>query len=151
MTDDRRFPFEYAIIRVVPSLERGERINAGVIVHSRPARFLGCRTQLDRARLAAIAPGTDPADVEAHLSAIDRIAEGDPDAGPIAHLSAPERFHWLVSPASTIVQPSRIHTGLTADPARMLEHLFRALVLPVGSTLEAGAAGRQDVERREDR
>jgi hypothetical protein len=132
MPDDR-FPFEYSIVRVVPSLERGERINAGVIVHSRPARYLGCRTSLDRARLAAISPGTNAEDVDAHLLAMERIARGDPAGGPIAALSAPERFHWLVSPASTIVQPSRIHTGLTADPDRMLEHLFRSLVLPVGS------------------
>ena len=81
------------------------------------------------ARLRALAPDCDPGDVRPHLEAVERIAAGDPSAGPIAGLSAPERFHWLVSPSSTIVQPSAVHTGLTDDPAATLEHLFRTLVL----------------------
>ena len=76
----------------------------------------------------AMAPDCDPEIVRAHLAAIERIAAGDPDAGPIAALTAPERFHWLVSPSSTIIGPSEVHTGLTADPAATLEHLFRTLV-----------------------
>jgi hypothetical protein len=128
MTDPGRVPFEYALIRVVPRVERGERFNAGVIVFSRTRRFLGARTWLDGAVLGALAPGCAPDEVRIHLDAVERIARGDPEAGPIAALSAPERFHWLVSPTSTMVQPSEVHTGLTDDPAATLEHLFERLV-----------------------
>jgi DUF3037 family protein len=124
----RRKPFEYAIVRVVPRIERGERFNAGIVLHSRPLRFLAALVELDPAVLLALAPGCDPAEVLAHLEAIPRIAAGEPDAGPIAALERAERFHWLVAPASTIVQPSAVHTGLTDDPAGTLEHLFRTLV-----------------------
>lgn len=123
-----RSPFEYAVLRVVPDLERGETLNAGVILMSRPRRFLGARIALDERKLASLAPDCDVAAVRAHLDAIDRIARGDAAAGPIARLSFPERFHWLVSPASTIVQPSDVHTGLTDDPAVELERLFSRLV-----------------------
>lgn len=128
-----RRPFEYALIRVVPRVERGECFNAGVIVHSRPHRFLAARVHLDRDVLRALARDTDPDAVQAHLDAAREIAAGDPAAGPIARLSAPERFHWLVAPHSTIVQTSEVHTGLTDDPDRELEHLFRWLVLERGS------------------
>ena len=124
-----RDPFEYAIVRLVPRVERGESMNAGIVLLSRRRRFLGARTSLSVARLRALAPDCDPGDVRPHLEAVERIAAGDPSAGPIAGLSAPERFHWLVSPSSTIVQPSPVHTGLTDDPAATLEHLFRTLVL----------------------
>lgn len=123
-----RSPFEYAIVRVIPRVERGEAFNAGIVLMCRPRRFLGARTRLDERVLAALAPDCDPEWVRAHLAAIERIAAGDPDAGPIARLSAPERFHWLVSPASTIIAPSPVHTGLTADPAATLDHLFHTLV-----------------------
>jgi hypothetical protein len=123
-----RSQFQYAVVRVVPRVERGERFNAGVVLLCRPKRYLAARTRLDEARLAALAPGTDPASVQAHLDAIDRIAAGEPDAGPIAALGQPERFHWLVSPSSTIIQPSEIHTGLCVDPAAELEELFAGLV-----------------------
>jgi hypothetical protein len=124
-----RSPFEYAVIRVVPRVERGEAINAGIVLMCRARRFLGARAGLDEGLLVAMAPDCDPEIVRAHLSAVERIAAGDAGAGPIAALSAPERFHWLVSPSSTIIQPSEVHTGLTADPAGTLEHLFRTLVL----------------------
>ncbi len=94
----------------------------------RPRRFLGARAELDESVLVAMAPDCDPEIVREHLAAIEAIAAGDPDAGPIAALSAPERFHWLVSPSSTIIGASEVHTGLTADPAATLEHLFRTLV-----------------------
>jgi hypothetical protein len=123
-----RSPFEYAIVRVVPRVERGEALNAGIVLMSRARRFLGARAELDEGLLAAMWPDCDPEIVRDHLAAIVGIAEGDPAAGPIAVLSAPERFHWLVSPSSTIIQPSPVHTGLTADPAATLEHLFRTLV-----------------------
>ena len=125
----RRSPFEYALVRVVPRVERGERFNAGVIVYSRPRRYLAARTHLDEAVLGAIAPGCDPADVRPHLAAIEQIASGEPTGGPMALLSLPERFHWLVSPSSTIVQPSEVHTGITSDPAATLDHLFATLVV----------------------
>jgi hypothetical protein len=129
----RRSPFAYAVVRVVPHVERGEFVNAGVIVGCRPRRFLAARVALDTARLRAIAPDCDEEEIRRHLDAIPRVAAGDPTAGPIAALSQPERFHWLVSPVSTVVQPSDVHTGMTADPAATLEHLFRTLVLPPGA------------------
>ena len=128
MAERRRSPFEYALVRVVPRVERGERFNAGVIVFSRPRRFLGALTELDERVLKAIAPGCDPAEVRTHLVTIERIAAGDAAGGPIAGLTLGERFHWLVSPTSTMVQPSEVHTGLTADPVRTLHHLFDTLV-----------------------
>jgi hypothetical protein len=125
---DARSPFEYAIVRVVPRVERGEAFNAGIVMLSRPMRFLGARAELDEPVLTALAPDCDPEIVRDHLELVVRIAEGNPAAGPIAALSAPERFHWLVSPSSTIIQPSPVHTGLTADPEATLDHLFRTLV-----------------------
>ncbi len=128
MPDDPRNPFAYVILRAVPRIERGECINVGIVLFSRPLRFLGARVWLDRTRLAAIAPECEPYEIEAQLEAIVRVAEGVHDAGPIARLSKAERFHWLSSPTSTVVQRSEIHTGLTADPAATLEHLFLRLV-----------------------
>lgn len=123
-----RKPFEYAIVRVVPRVERGEALNAGIVLMCRPKRFLGARTELDETLLVAMRPDCDPEIVRAHLAAIEAVAAGAPDAGPIAALPVPERFHWLVSPSSTVIQPSDVHTGLTADPAATLDHLFRTLV-----------------------
>jgi Protein of unknown function (DUF3037) len=120
--------FQYAVVRVVPRVERGEQLNVGVIVLCRPRRFLGARMQLDVVRLAAVAPDLDPATLRPHLEAIERIAAGDPTAGPIARLDLAERFHWLVSPSSTIIQPSEVHTGLCDDPAAELDHLVATLV-----------------------
>ena len=128
MPDVPRSPYQYAIVRLVPRVERGECVNVGVILLCRPLRYVGARTELDTARLAAVAPGLDPSTVRPHLDAIEAIAAGDPAGGPIAALGAAERFHWLVAPSSTIIQPSPVHTGLTADPAATLEHLFRTLV-----------------------
>ncbi len=123
-----RVPFAYAIVRVVPRVERGEFLNAGIVLLCRPRRFLGARVAFDEARLRALDPTCDGQAVFAHLALIERIAAGDPSAGPIARLSKPERFHWLVSPTSTIIQVSDAHPGLTADPAATLAHLFRTLV-----------------------
>jgi hypothetical protein len=121
-------PFQYAMVRVVPDVERGECLNAGVIVFCRPRRFLAARVALDETRLRALDPDVDLEAVRAHLSAVERIAAGDPSAGPIAALPASERFHWLVAPASTIIQPSPVHTGLTENPEGELERLLRRLV-----------------------
>jgi hypothetical protein len=121
-------PFQYAIIRVVPRVERGECMNAGVVLLCRSRRFLAARVELHLARLEALAPGIDPATIEEHLAAIERVAAGDPEAGPIAQLGQGERFHWLVAPSSTVIQPSDVHTGLTEDPVAELNHLFERLV-----------------------
>jgi len=121
-------PFQYAIVRVVPRVERGECVNAGVVLFCRPRRFLAARVALDVARLRAIAPDVDLDGVRGHLGAVERIAAGDPGAGPIAALAASERFHWRVAPSSTIIQCSPVHTGLSDDPAAELEHLVAQLV-----------------------
>ena len=123
-----RSPFQYAIVRVLPRVERGECLNVGVILLCRPRRYLGARIVLDERRLAGFAPDLDPATIRPHLDAIERIAGGDPAAGPIAQLEPAERFHWLVSPSSTIIQPSEVHTGLCEDPAAELDHLVATLV-----------------------
>lgn len=123
-----RHPFEYAIVRVVPRVERGEALNAGIVLMCRPLRFLGARVHLDETVLAALAPDCDPEIVREHLAAVEAVAAGEPGAGPIAALTQPERFHWLVAPSSTIIQPSPVHTGLTADAAATLDHLLRTLV-----------------------
>ena len=121
-------PFQYAIVRVVPRVERGECLNAGVVLFCRPRRFLGARVALDEARLRALAPDADVDAVRGHLEAFRRIAAGEPDAGPIAALPASERFHWLVAPASTIIQCSPVHTGLSDDPEAELDRLVARLV-----------------------
>jgi hypothetical protein len=123
-----RDDFQYAIVRVVPRVERGERLNAGVVLFCRRRGFLAARTRLDEHALAALAPGCEAAEVRSHLEMIERVAAGDPAGGPIAGLEPSERFHWLTAPASTVVQPSRVHTGLTDDPAAELDHLFEQLV-----------------------
>lgn len=124
----RRSPFAYSIVRVVPRVERGECVNAGIVLYCRPRRFLAARIGLDEARLRALAPDVDVEGVRAHLAVVAAIAAGDQTAGPIAGLTQAERFHWLTSPGSTIVQPSAVHPGLTGDPAATLAHLFATLV-----------------------
>jgi hypothetical protein len=121
-------PFQYAILRVVPHVERGECLNAGVVLFCRARRFLEARIALDEARVRAVAPAADLATVRGHLDALCRIAAGDPAAGPMAALPASERFHWLVAPSSTVIQSSPVHTGLTEDPAEELERLVARLV-----------------------
>jgi hypothetical protein len=121
-------PFSYAVYRVVPRVERGERLNVGVVVFCRPLEYLAARTELDVERLIALWPELDPETVRPHLRAIERIAAGDPEAGEIARLDETARFHWLVSPSSTIIQPSAVHTGLCDDPASQLARLFETLV-----------------------
>jgi hypothetical protein len=121
-------PFQYAIIRVVPRIERGESFNAGVVLFCRPRRYLAARTHLDDRRLAALAPGVDAATLRPHLEAMELIAAGDERAGPVAALPAHERFHWLVAPSSTVVQPSEVHTGLTDNPSAELDRLVALLV-----------------------
>jgi hypothetical protein len=126
-----RRPFSYAILRVVPRVERGECFNAGVVLFCRQLGFLGVRVGLDERRLTALAPDASADDVRAHLDALVRVAAGDPDGEAIAALPASERFGWLVAPSSTIIQPSAVHTGLSDDPQATLDALFAELVEPV--------------------
>lgn len=124
-------PFEYAVLRVVPRVERGEAVNVGVVVFCRTRSYLGARVQLggrQRAALAALVPDVDVDAIRAHLDELVRIVDGDPDAGPIAALDAPERFRWVTSPSSTMIQPSEVHGGVTESPERSLEDLFERLV-----------------------
>ena len=121
-------PFAYAILRVVPRVERGERINVGVVVFCRQRDFLDLRARIDEARLAALAPDLDVAAVRASLEAIRAVVCGEPAGGALAALPDSDRFGWVVAPASTIIQPSQVHTGLTSDPAATLERLFDTLV-----------------------
>ena len=121
-------PFQYAMLRVVPRVERGEAFNAGVVVFCRPRRFLGARAELDDALLAALAPGCDAAEVQAQLETLVAVAEGRAEGGRVAAMPQSERFHWLTAPSSTIVQPSAVHTGLTDDPEGELGRLFDQLV-----------------------
>lgn len=122
-------PFSYAVLRVVPCLERGERLNVGLALFCRQHDFLELETSLDRKRLAAIAPDLDPEPVESRLAVIRRVIEGDEAAGALAELEPSERFGWLTAPSSTIIQSSEVHTGLTAGPAAELKRLFESLVL----------------------
>jgi Protein of unknown function (DUF3037) len=148
--DADQVPFSYVILRAVPSVERGERINVGVVLFCRQRRFLGVRWEVDPARLAALRPQLDgvaadgvaadgvtadrtaadgvAAGIEAHLRALARVAAGDPCGGPVAALDQSDRFGWLAAPSSTIVQPSRVHTGLCEDPDATLASLFERLV-----------------------
>ena len=120
--------FQYALLRVVPRVDRGERINAGVVLFCRASDFLAARIDLDERVLAVLAPGLDRAAVRAHLDALARVAAGDPAAGAVARLAPSERFHWLVAPSSTVIQPSEVHTGTAPDPQAELDRLMRALV-----------------------
>ncbi len=131
MPEPTRSPFSYAILRVVPRIERGERFNVGVVVFCRQRDFLGLRTYLDPVRLRALAPEVDAAQIEAQLVALTHAAAADPRAGAIAALPASERFGWLVAPSSTMIQPSEVHTGLCEDPEATLDALFAELVSPV--------------------
>lgn len=115
--------FDYAILRVVPRVEREEFINAGVVVFCLEKRYLDARILLNEDRLRALWPEADVDLVRQHLEAIPRICMGDPAAGPIAKLSQRERFHWLTSPRSTIIQPSPVHTGVCENTEGVLDRL----------------------------
>ena len=123
-----RTPFQYAVVRVVPRVERGEMLNAGVVLFCRGRRFLAARTELDERALAALSGDCDAEEVRSQLRTLEAVAAGEPAGGAVAGLPQSERFHWLTAPASTIVQCSPVHTGLTADPQAELDRLFDALV-----------------------
>lgn len=121
--------FEYAVIRIVPKVEREEFINVGVILYCKQLKFLQAMITLNEARLCAIAGEIDIAEVMAHLQAFERIAQGSPDAGPIACLDPAQRFRWLTATRSTILQASKVHPGFCTNPQETLEKLHALLVL----------------------
>ncbi|CAL9324475.1 DUF3037 domain-containing protein [Streptomyces olindensis] len=120
--------YEYAVLRVVPRVERGECINAGVLLYCRAEAYVGARTHLDETRLLALDPQADVAGVRAALGAVERLCAGGTAAGQAAADDPGRRFRWLVAPRSTIVQPGPVHTGLTRDPAAETERLLDLLV-----------------------
>ncbi|MEU0684481.1 DUF3037 domain-containing protein [Streptomyces albogriseolus] len=120
--------YEYALLHVVPRVERGERINAGVLVYCRPLSYVGARTHLDEARLLALDPAADVPGVRAALRAVEGVCAGGDAAGQAAADDPGRRFRWLIAPRSTIVQPGPVHTGLTADPGAETERLLDLLV-----------------------
>lgn len=119
--------FDFATIRVVPRVEREEFVNAGVIVFCLECNFLKARVELDERRLRVLWPDLDVDTVREHLGAIPLVCAGDA-AGPIGKLSIRERFHWLVSPRSTVIQVSAVHTGICDEPSGVLEELFRKVM-----------------------
>ncbi len=121
--------FDYAVIRIVPRVERAEFINAGVIVFARTLRYLDARAHLDLERLRTLFPEADIAEIERHLLLIPKICAGGVGAGPIGELPQHERWHWLVAPRSTVIQTSEVHSGICTDPAKELEHLMKSFVL----------------------
>jgi len=128
----KRYPFDYAIVRVVPRVDRGEFLNAGVILFSSTAAFLGARVGCDHHRLRALAPDIDIALVDSYLDTIPKVCAGGPEAGSIGALAQRARFHWLVAPRSTIIQPSPVHSGVSHHLEGVLESLFDKLVRPPG-------------------
>ena len=121
--------YDYAIIRVVPRVERGEQLNVGIVLSCVDSEFLEMRIHLDESRLRAIAPDVDLDGIKAALATLEAVCKGGPEAGPVGELPARGRFRWMVSPRSTVVQPSSVHTGRTEDPAAALRHLFESMVL----------------------
>lgn len=124
--------YDYAIVRVVPRVERQEFINIGVIVSCPEKDFLAARIEFDEVRLKAFDPTVDLDAVRRHADSIVRICQGGPDAGPIGKLTQRERFHWLVAPRSTIIQMSPAHSGQCDEPTKVLEHLLDKMVRVVG-------------------
>ncbi|WP_329193382.1 MULTISPECIES: DUF3037 domain-containing protein [unclassified Streptomyces] len=124
----KRDVFEYALVRVVPRVERGECFNAGVIVYCRAKSYVAARTHLDEAKLRALDPGADVAGVRAALHAVEGLCSGGKRAGQAAGDDPGRRFRWLIAPRSTVVQPGPVHTGLTADPEVEVERLLDLLV-----------------------
>ncbi|MET9773081.1 DUF3037 domain-containing protein [Streptomyces sp. NPDC006367] len=123
-----RHVYEYALLRVVPRIERGECVNAGVLVYCRAASYVGARTHLDETRLLALDPHADLPGVRAALRAVEGVCAGGEAAGQAASDDPGRRFRWLIAPRSTIVQPGPVHTGLTADPEAETERLLELLV-----------------------
>ena len=122
------YTYDYAIVRIVPRVERGEQINVGIILSCPDVNFLEARIELDEARLLALDPKVDLDLMRANLATIPAVCRGGAEAGPIGELPQRGRFRWLVSPRSTMIQTSPVHTGRTSDPAACLEHLMQSVV-----------------------
>ncbi len=120
--------YSYAVVRAVPDVERAEFVNVGVILLVRRLHFLEARIELSESRLRALAPRLNLAELRGHLDTYAAIARGEPDAGPIAAFSQSERFHWLTSPRSTMIQTSPVHVGWCSDPEAVIEHLMNRFV-----------------------
>lgn len=120
--------YDYAVLRVVPRVDRAEFINAGVVLHCPTARHLAVKTGLDVARLRALAPATDPRPIARRLETLEAIGAGRASGGPLAALGVADRFHWIVAPRSAVIQTSAVHGGLTTDLPQALERLFVAMV-----------------------
>jgi hypothetical protein len=127
------YTYDYAIIRVVPRVERGERVNVGVILSCVDVEFLDARIELDTPRLLMLDPTLDVEAVKEGLATVAAVCAGGAAGGKIGALPQRERFRWLVSPRSTIIQMSPVHTGRTSDPARCLEHLLDTMVRREGA------------------
>ena len=123
-----RSPFSYAVLRVVPDIEREEFVNAGLVLFCRSRRYLRARTSLDVDRLRALRPNADATALLAQLALVEQIAAGKVESGPLAEMSQSERFHWLTTPRSTVVQPGPIHGGMADDPDATFEHLYTTLI-----------------------
>ena len=123
-----RAPYEYSVIRVVPCVEREEFVNAGVILFCKHHRFLAARLNLDEARLLALQPCADVAEIRRQLDLIPAIVRGGPDAGEVGKLPQAERFRWLAAPRNTVVQPSAVHPGLCDNPQAALDEIYRRVV-----------------------
>ncbi len=123
-----KFSFDYAVIRVVPRVEREEFLNVGVVLYSATQAFLQARIEVDKARLIHFAPQLDLEVVENHLQTIPRLCEGGKEAGPIGELPQRARFHWLVAPRSTVIQFSAVHSGVCRDLEKALDDLMARLV-----------------------
>ena len=122
------YTYDYAVVRVVPRVDRGEQINVGIVLSCPDTDFLDARIEVDDAVLKAVDPTIDLGAVHTNLAIIPSVCRGGPGAGPIGQLDTRSRFRWLVSPRSTIIQPSPVHTGRTDDPAACLEHLMDRVV-----------------------
>ena len=129
MQDNHSVEYEYAIIRIVPQVEREEFLNVGIILYCRQQQFLQMKFTLDEVRLLALNPTADAACIRSHLLAFEKISEGDPEGGPIALLDLASRFRWLTAKRSTVIQTSSVHPGLCKLAAETLEKLHRQLVL----------------------
>ena len=123
-----RSGFSYAVMRIVPDIEREEFVNAGLILFSPERRYLVARTFLDEGALEALRPGCDTDAIRDQLRFVEAVAAGEPSDGPLAAMSQSERFHWLTTPRSTLVQPGPLHAGTTEDPAETFEHVFEVMV-----------------------
>lgn len=132
LNEQGKHVFEYALLRVIPRVDRGERVNAGILLYCRDREFLDARVWLDPERLRALDPTADPEVIDQSLRGIAADCATDPESGRKRREELGRRFRWLTAPRSTVVQPSSVHTGRTGDPETELEHLLGLLVLPPG-------------------